>query len=160
MPLFGRGFTFNPGSRRSSIAPGPIILATAGLRIQRRTFSDAEMKAWGTTPQQIIPGVAGFVLTPLSLRWYGNFTNFGGVGRTASIGLGNPIIQTLVGAATLFSANGLRFSVQSPTAYNIQGATELRGLGVFLTPSGSAGGTLVTTSGLLVEIPYILTPCP
>jgi hypothetical protein len=159
MSLFGRSFSqFSPGSRGNVMAPQPIILATAGLRIQRRTFTDAEMKAWGTTPQQLIAGVTGFMITPLSIRWYGNFTNFGGVGRTASFGLGSPIVQTLIAGATLFSVNGLRFSVQSITAFNIQGATELRGIGLFMTPSGSGGATLATTSGFMVEVPYILTP--
>lgn len=64
--MFGRMFSiFNPGSGRGvTIAPQPIILATAGVRFGSITFNGTEINAGA---QKIIaPAVPGFILYPIA----------------------------------------------------------------------------------------------
>jgi hypothetical protein len=64
--MFGPAFSqFNPGRRGGGMAPSPIILATAGVRIAEIDFTHANIIAG--TAQTIVAGLPGFILMPLSL---------------------------------------------------------------------------------------------
>jgi len=66
--MFGRAFSvFGPGRGGGgiSIAPQPIILATAGVRVAQIEFTHANILAG--TAQTVVSGVPGYILMPLTL---------------------------------------------------------------------------------------------
>lgn len=66
--MFGRMFSvFNPGSRGGAIAPQPIILATAGLRIQSGNLTTAQIDTLNASPVLILTGIPGKVIIPIGL---------------------------------------------------------------------------------------------
>lgn len=64
MALFGRMFSvFSPGSAGAPMAPQPIILATAGLRVAVVNFPHASIISGGNV--RAVAGVPGFIIRPV-----------------------------------------------------------------------------------------------
>ena len=73
MPLFGRSFSvFSPGNRRGAMAPAPIILATAGLRIAVVNFPHANIVSGANV--RAVAGVSGFIIRPINWSGMKNFS--------------------------------------------------------------------------------------
>lgn len=95
--MFGRMFSiFNPGNRGGTIAPQPIILATAGVRIATAVWTGTEINTGAA--RTIVPGVPGFYLVPLAFTSIKNIVTIHAptnttftlryVGLVASVGSG------------------------------------------------------------------------
>jgi hypothetical protein len=129
------------------LALAPIIYSTI--------ITDAQVKTLLTTPVLLVAGVAGKTLFATHLAARSDVSVYGGVAVNGTVRyVGN--LQTAVSAHTIVSTTGKRFTVQGPTVFNIQSATELQGIGLELSGSANAGATYATVDGYHVSLTYVL----
>lgn len=154
--MFGRAFSvFSPGSRGVAIAPQPIILATAGLRIVTVNFPHANIISGANV--RAVAGVPGFIIRPIhwssvkNLLVVYNPTNAGfslryGAAGAALTGSLTPQVLTL----------GRRYDTTGVTISNLDPAT-IGGADLNIFPNaGNGAGS--ATNRLEFVIVYSLDP--
>jgi len=154
-PAFGQ---FNLGSRRGMMAPAPIILGTAGVRIASGVFPHANIISGASFT--IVPGVSGFILLPLMWTLEKSLAvAYAPTNASFNLRVGAVATNLATSLTPVITSTGTRFDFGIQTSALNLGAgvmANLAGQPLVIAPSAGNGGGVSPANVLRYFVPYCL----